>query len=104
MSKVVVDCIVYKKGVVIVPALQAMTKQELAQRITDLRKEYETYKAKNLSLDMSRGKPGADQLDLTLGLLDCVNARDGFCAENGFNSPKGSIESLQCNLSCGFTV
>lgn len=69
-----------------VPALQAMTKQELAQRIDDLCQEYEAYKAKNLSLDMSRGKPGADQLDLTVGLLDCVNARDGFCTDAGFDT------------------
>jgi hypothetical protein len=33
--------------------------------------KYEQLKAKNLKLDMSRGKPGSDQLDLSDGLLTC---------------------------------
>ncbi len=44
---------------------------------------YQTYKARGLKLDMSRGKPGPEQLDLTLDMLDCVNARDGYRTENG---------------------
>ena len=67
-------------------SLQAMSKQELTQRVTALREEYEGYKARGLSLDMSRGKPGAEQLDLTNGLLDCVNARTGFCTDAGFDT------------------
>ncbi len=58
--------------------------QEMAGRLMALRAEYEAYKAKGLQLDMSRGKPGADQLDLTLNImLECVNPRDGYKAENG---------------------
>ena len=44
---------------------------------------YETYKARGLKLDMSRGKPGPEQLDLTLDMLDCVNARDGHRTAGG---------------------
>ncbi len=55
-----------------------------AQRLADLRRQYEVYKAKGLQLDMSRGKPGSDQLDLTLNImLECVNPRDGYKASNG---------------------
>ena len=32
---------------------------------------------------MSRGKPGPEQLDLTLDMLDCVNARDGYRTAGG---------------------
>lgn len=32
---------------------------------------------------MSRGKPGPDQLDISMEVLDCVNYRDGFKTENG---------------------
>ncbi len=57
-----------------------------SQRLNDLRKQYEDYKAKGLQLDMSRGKPGADQLDLTLNImLECVNPRDGYKASNGID-------------------
>jgi len=58
--------------------------QERAERLAALQAEYDAYKAKGLQLDMSRGKPGADQLDLTLNImLECVNPRDGYKAENG---------------------
>ena len=41
-----------------------------------LQKQYETAKAKNLALDMTRGKPGAEQLDLALPMLNLVTASD----------------------------
>ncbi|MBQ1202945.1 MAG: aminotransferase, partial [Loktanella sp.] len=63
-----------------------MTKEELRQRELTLRQQYVAYQAEGLQLDMSRGKPGVQQLDLTLGMLDCVNARDGFTAANGFDA------------------
>ena len=37
---------------------------------------YEEAKAKNLALDMTRGKPGSEQLDLTLPMLDLVTSSD----------------------------
>lgn len=41
-----------------------MTKEELVSKQAELQKRYDDFKAMNLKLDMSRGKPGADQLDL----------------------------------------
>lgn len=37
----------------------------------ELQERYDCFKKKGLKLDMSRGKPGADQLDLSMGLFDC---------------------------------
>ncbi len=56
------------------------------QRLAALQQQYEEFKAQGLQLDMSRGKPGADQLDLTLNImLECVNPRDGYKASNGID-------------------
>ena len=63
--------------------LDDCTKAELSSRLAELTEAYEGYKARGLKLDMSRGKPSAEQLDLTLSMLDCVNARDGYRAEDG---------------------
>lgn len=43
---------------------------------SSLVKEYEKFKSKGLKLDMSRGKPGADQLAVSNGLLDAITSRD----------------------------
>ena len=48
-------------------------------------KEYEGVKALGLSLDMSRGKPGADQLDLSLDMLNVLTNAADCKAENGFD-------------------
>ena len=51
-----------------------MSKEELLALKESLNKEYAEAKAKGLSLDMSRGKPSAKQLDVSLGLLDTINS------------------------------
>ncbi|HIW73589.1 MAG TPA: aminotransferase class I/II-fold pyridoxal phosphate-dependent enzyme [Firmicutes bacterium] len=67
-------------------ALKNWPKERLSARAAELRARYEEAKAKRLQLDMSRGKPGPEQLDLTLGLLDCVNARDGYKTASGVDT------------------
>ena len=47
-----------------------MSADELKSALAELNKEYDDVKAKGLKLDMSRGKPGADQLDLSSGIND----------------------------------
>ncbi len=49
--------------------LSELSPDRLAERLTALRADYEDLKAKGLKLDLTRGKPGADQLDLSEGLL-----------------------------------
>ena len=60
-----------------------MTKDELMQEKTALEAEYEKIKNLGLSLDMSRGKPGADQLDLSMGMLDVLDSKTALKSENG---------------------
>lgn len=49
-----------------------MTREELLSLRQELIREYEDTKSKGLSLDMSRGKPGADQLDISMGMMDVL--------------------------------
>ena len=48
-----------------------MTKEQLLDEKKALDERYNAFKAKNLKLDMSRGKPCKEQLDLSMGMLDC---------------------------------
>ena len=52
------------------------TKAELMTLKSQLEEEYQAFKAQGLKLDMSRGKPGADQLAVSNGLLDAITSKD----------------------------
>ena len=62
-----------------------MSKEELLALKESLNKEYAEAKAKGLSLDMSRGKPAAKQLDISLGLLDTINSSSDLKSEDGID-------------------
>ncbi|MBR2474291.1 MAG: aminotransferase class I/II-fold pyridoxal phosphate-dependent enzyme [Clostridia bacterium] len=62
-----------------------MKKEELSALYSELCAKFEEIKSKGLKLDMSRGKPGADQLCLTDGLLTAVSAESGVKAANGLD-------------------
>ena len=60
--------------------------KEQQQKIYDsLLVEYNEYKSKNLSLDISRGKPNSDQLDISLPLLSESRPREKCFSENGID-------------------
>ncbi len=46
---------------------------------------YHTYKNKNLSLDMSRGKPDRRQLDLSQAMLGVIDSPEDCLSETGFD-------------------
>ncbi|MED9971587.1 MAG: aminotransferase class I/II-fold pyridoxal phosphate-dependent enzyme [Lachnospira sp.] len=60
-----------------------MSKEELLALKESLNKEYAEAKAKGLALDMSRGKPSAKQLDVSLGLLDTINSSSDLKSLDG---------------------
>lgn len=62
-----------------------LSKEQLLRRQTELQTIYEEYRARDLKLDMSRGKPCPEQLALTLDMLDCVNMRDGYTTRSGYD-------------------
>ena len=55
-----------------------MSKEQLKNEYTKVKAEYDSWCQQNLSLDMARGKPGPDQMDLSLELFDLVNTKTGF--------------------------
>lgn len=56
-----------------------MTKAELSAEYEAVKAEYEAIKAKGISIDMSRGKPASDQLDISNGMLDVFSDGDFKC-------------------------
>ncbi len=65
--------------------LQEMKQEELKAMLATLEEEYAGYKAKGLNLNMSRGKPAKNQLELSMDMLeitDITTAADGTDARN----------------------
>ena len=64
---------------------QEMTKEELIVEKATLEKQFEEIKALNLKLDMSRGKPSAEQLDISMDMLDVLDSKSLLKSENGMD-------------------
>ena len=68
--------------------------QHLRQTREKLMKRYEDFRSRNISLDMTRGKPCPEQLDLALGVLDCVDDSH-YTAEDGTDCRNyGGVDGL----------
>ena len=62
-------------------AYQTLTLQERQQEYASLAKQYDSYKALDLKLNMARGKPGTEQLDLVSDILSVLSENDSFFDE-----------------------
>ena len=62
-----------------------MTKEELQALQKDLEAKFEEIKAKNLKLDMSRGKPAQAQLDIGNEMMDTLNSQTDLRCEVGID-------------------
>ena len=60
-----------------------LTKEELMELKKSLKAEYKAMQAKDLKLDMSRGKPSQEQLDISMGLMDVLSSDADLMSENG---------------------
>ena len=61
------------------------SKEELLAEQKVLLEKYEEYKSKGLSLDLSRGKPNSDQLDISLPLLSEARPREKCFSISGID-------------------
>ncbi len=62
-----------------------MNAAELEAAKDSAKARLEEYKSRGLSLDLSRGKPGRTQLDITLGMLGVISKGEDCFAENGLD-------------------
>ena len=66
-------------------AYSKMTLEQLKNEKKALDAKYEEIKALGLSLDLSRGKPGREQLDTMTGMLDCISTAEDCKSESGLD-------------------
>ncbi len=72
-----------------------MSREELAEEFKSVRHEYEHLRALHLSLDMSRGKPGFDNMDLSGEMFDLVGNDTGFKNISGIDCRNyGGLDGL----------
>ena len=60
-----------------------LSKAELEEELARVRERYAELQARDLALNMARGKPSQAQLDLSMPLLDVLDAEADFCSEDG---------------------
>ncbi len=62
-----------------------MDKAELLYEYKREKARFEKFAAQKLSIDMSRGKPSNDQLDLSAGMFSTVTDETGYITDEGFD-------------------
>ena len=66
-------------------AYKDLSIEELQSLKKELEAKFAEIKAKNLKLDMSRGKPSKAQLDLSMGMMDVLNSEVDLTCEEGID-------------------
>lgn len=87
-----------------------MSSGQLKATLDDLTLKYNHFKNMNLSLDMSRGKPCSEQLDISNEMLDVINSSSDFIAKNNidvrnygtFDEMVGRSDLLEMNRAIDF--
>lgn len=85
------------------PIYEKMDTKQLMQLKSELDKEYNNFKSKGLKLDMSRGKPGIDQLDISMEMMDILNSKSDLKCDEGVDCRNygvlGGIEAAKKLIS-----
>ena len=73
-----------------------MTSEELKKEFAAVKSEYESLRALHLSLDMSRGKPSAENMDISQKMFDLVGNTTGFKNIDGIDCRNyGGLDGLK---------
>ena len=60
-----------------------MSREELCVELSAIREQLAYYGSLGMSLDLTRGKPGNEQLDISEGMLDVVSSSEDCVSEKG---------------------
>ncbi len=72
-----------------------MSLEEKKALLSELREKYNEFKARDLSLNMARGKPSNAQLDLSMGMMDVLASTSDLSCEDGTDCRNyGVLEGL----------
>ncbi len=72
-----------------------MTKEELLTEKASLEAQLDAWKKRGVSLNMARGKPSKEQLDLSMPMMDMINSDDLLVSEDGIDCRNyGELEGL----------
>ena len=75
---------------------QEMSKEELLKEKQTLEAEYKKFQQRGLKLDMSRGKPSQEQLDISMGLMDVLASYVDLTCEDGTDCRNyGVLDGIQ---------
>ncbi len=64
-------------------AYKELTKEQLLDLKAELTAKYKEYQGMDLQLNMARGKPSVDQLNLSMGMMDVLNGECDLTCEDG---------------------
>ena len=81
-----------------------LSKEQLQAMKGDLEKQFEEVKAKGLNLDMSRGKPCKEQLNLSMGMLEELKSTDKLKCETGIDCRNYGMSENRNSLFYYFAV
>lgn len=73
-----------------------MTKEELCALHEELKAKYKEYQAKDLKLNMARGKPCVEQLNLSMGMMDVLSSESDLTCDDGTDCRNyGGLDGIQ---------
>jgi DNA-binding transcriptional MocR family regulator len=76
------------------PDLKTLGNRQLLETRENLLVRYNEFKSRGLNLDITRGKPCTEQLDLALEMLDCVNSRNYMTADGTDSRNYGGLDGI----------
>jgi DNA-binding transcriptional MocR family regulator len=74
--------------------LNRIDSQQVSRRRQELLGRYHEFQNRKINLDMTRGKPSPEQLDLSEGLLDCLSRKDVKAMDGSDCRNYGGLDGL----------